>query len=196
MAKSRSSVRGEKGRGSAGPYERTLAEAAKQKQTVTSEGVSVAPLLDGVIRNSVTSHVDERGFLVEAFDPRWEWVDEPLVYSYVTTVRPGYAKGWGLHKKHSDRYFLLFGHLELVLYDVRPESPTYGQISIAKLSEYKRGHVTIPPLVWHALRNVGSTDVVVINFPTIQFDHADPDKYGLPLENDVIPYSFAGTPGW
>ena len=64
MAKSRSSVRGEKGRGSAGPYERTLAEAAKQKQTVTSEGVSVAPPLDGVIRNSVTSHVDERGFLV------------------------------------------------------------------------------------------------------------------------------------
>ena len=194
MAGSRSPADGNDGR--SGPYELTLAEAAKQQQTVTSEGVSVAALLDGVKRHSVTTHVDERGFLVEAFDPRWEWVDEPFAYAYVTTVRPGYAKGWGLHKKHSDRYLLLFGHLELVLYDVRPESTTYGQISVNKLSEYQRGHVTIPPLVWHALRNVGDTDVVVINFPTIAFDHADPDKYGLPLDNDVIPYSFAGTPGW
>ena len=182
--------------GEIGPYELTLAEAAKQPQTVSGEGAQIASLLAGVKTHSVTTHVDGRGFLVEAFDPRWEWVDEPFAYAYVTTVRPGYAKGWGLHKNHADRYFLLFGHLELVLYDVRPDSPTYGQISINKLSEYHRGHVTIPRLVWHALRNVGNTDVVVINFPTIPFDHANPDKYGLPLNNDVIPYSFAGTPGW
>jgi dTDP-4-dehydrorhamnose 3,5-epimerase len=178
------------------PYELTLAAAERQQQTVTGEGRPVAPLLDGVRRNSVATHVDERGFLVELFDPRWEWLDEPFAYAYVTTVRPGYAKGWGLHKEHTDRYFLLFGHLEVVLYDVRRESTTYGKISVVRLSEYDRGHLTIPAFVWHALRNVGDTDVVVINFPTIQFDHAHPDKYGLPLHNDVIPYSIGDTPGW
>jgi dTDP-4-dehydrorhamnose 3,5-epimerase len=178
------------------PFELTLGAAARQRQTVTDEGRPVAPLLDGVKRSSVATHVDDRGFLVEAFDPRWEWVDDPFAYAYVTTVRPGYAKGWGLHKQHDDRYFLLLGHLEVVLYDVRRESSTYGQISVMRLSEYDRGHLTIPALVWHALRNVGDTDVVVINFPTIPFDYADPDKYGLPLDNDVIPYFFGDTPGW
>ena len=178
------------------PLERTLNAAARQPQTVTTDGTPVAPLLDHVKRFNVPTHVDQRGFLVEVFDPRWEWVDEPLVYCYVTTVRPGHAKGWGLHKEHADRYFMLFGNLELVLYDVRQESGTYGQISVVRLSESNRGLVTIPAFVWHALRNVGDSDVVVINFPTIQFDHASPDKYGLPLDNDVIPYSFAGVPGW
>src|SRR4051794_39237503 len=92
-----------------GPLELTLAAAAKQPQTVTTDGAPIAPMLDGVRRFSVPTHVDDRGFLVEAFDPRWSFVDEPIVYSYVTTVVPGHAKGWGLHKKHSDRYFLLFG---------------------------------------------------------------------------------------
>ena len=191
------SVSGARGPGLTGdPFTDTLDAAAKQAQTVTETGVRVAPMLDGVVRNDVRTQVDDRGILVELFDPRWDWITEPFAYCYATTVRPGYAKGWGLHKKHDDRYFMLFGHLEVVLYDVRPQSPTYGQISTVKLSETNRGHLLIPAFVWHALRNIGDTDVVVINFPTIQFDHADPDKYGLPLENDVIPYSFAGTPGW
>ena len=54
----------------------------------------------------------------------------------------------------------------------------------------------IPPLVWHTLRNVGTRDLVVVNFPTIQFDHSNPDKYSLPLDTDLIPYSFDGVSGW
>jgi dTDP-4-dehydrorhamnose 3,5-epimerase len=178
------------------PFERTLEAATRQPQTVTTDGTSVAPMLDGAKRFSVPTHVDDRGLLVEVFDPRWDFVEEPMVYCYATTVRPGHAKGWGLHKEHKDRYFMLFGHLEVVLYDVRRESATYGQISVVKMSEANRGLVTIPAFVWHALRNVGDSDVVVLNFPTIQFDHASPDKYGIPLDNDVIPYSFASIPGW
>lgn len=175
---------------------KTLDAASKDSQTVTPTGAPVAGLPEGVERFSVTTHVDDRGWLVEMFNPAWEWVTEPLVYAYATTIRPGGAKGWALHKKHSDRYFLLFGELEVVLYDVRPDSATKGQIAIVRLSEFERGLVTFPPFVWHATRNLGSKDVVIVNFPTMAFDHADPDKYRLPLKNDVIPYSFGDTPGW
>jgi dTDP-4-dehydrorhamnose 3,5-epimerase len=174
----------------------TLAAAKKDPQTVTPAGKPVAGLLEGVERFSVPTHVDDRGWLVELFNPKWDWVTDPLVYSYVTAIRPGGAKGWGLHKRHRDRYFLLFGSLEVVMYDVRPDSATTGRISTVRLSEFERGLLVIPTLVWHAVRNLGSTDVVIVNFPTMGFDHADPDKYRLPLNNDLIPYSFGDTPGW
>lgn len=176
--------------------EQTLAAATRQEQTVTSEGKRTDAMLDGVSRRSVPSHVDERGFLVELFNPSWDFVTEPFAYAYATTVRPGYAKGWGMHKKHSDRYFLLFGEIEVVLFDVRPDSSTCGQISIQRMSEYDRGLLNIPPFVWHAMRNIGSKDAVVVNFPTIEFDHTNPDKYGLPLDTPLIPHSFEGIRGW
>ena len=142
------------------------------------------------------TQVDDRGWLVELFNPKWDWLTDPFAYAYVTTIRPGYAKGWGLHKEHMDRYFLLFGEVEVVLYDVRPGSATCGQIAKVRMSEFDRGLLSIPSHVWHAAHNLGSRDVVIVNFPTVAYDHANPDKYSLPLDSDLIPYSFAGTPGW
>ncbi len=43
---------------------------------------------------------------------------------------------------------------------------------------------------------VNEKDVVVIDFPTAAYDHADPDKYRLPIDTPLIPYSFAGARGW
>jgi dTDP-4-dehydrorhamnose 3,5-epimerase len=54
----------------------------------------------------------------------------------------------------------------------------------------------IPADVWHANRNLGETDVVVVNFPTIPYEHTDPDKYRLPLDKDQIPYTWSDLPGW
>jgi dTDP-4-dehydrorhamnose 3,5-epimerase len=180
----------------AGPLESTLNAATRQPESVTPDGQRVGKGIAGVTRTHARSHVDPRGFLVELFDPRWDWLAEPFAYAYATTVRPGYAKGWGLHKEHSDRYFLLLGEAEVVLYDVRPESETCGQVASYSVTEFDRGHLVIPPLVWHALRNVGTSDVLVVNFPTTAFDHSNPDKYSLPLDTDLIPYSFDGVLGW
>jgi dTDP-4-dehydrorhamnose 3,5-epimerase len=44
--------------------------------------------------------------------------------------------------------------------------------------------------VWHADRNIGNWDAVVVNFPTIPCDHADPDQYRLPLNSDEISHRF------
>ncbi len=40
----------------------------------------------------------------------------------------------------------------------------------------------IPRGVWHAERCIGGKDAMVVNFPTIQYDHTNPDKYRLPLD--------------
>ena len=176
--------------------EQTLAAAVKDRQTVTSEGKSLDGLIEGSVFREVTTHVDERGSVVELFDPRWQWHPDPLVFAYSFTIKPGFAKGWNLHKLHEDRYFLLQGEMELILYDVRPASMTYGKVSRVVLSEYRRGLINVPKFVWHADRNIGTRDCVVVNFPTTQYDHANPDKYRLPLDSPLIPYKFPEAGGW
>jgi dTDP-4-dehydrorhamnose 3,5-epimerase len=167
----------------------------KNKQTVTPEGREMLELPEGVKIRPVYTHVDERGFVVEAYDVRWNFHPNPLVFSHVFTIRPGMAKGWGMHKKHDDRYFILFGEMEMLLYDDRDNSPTKGLVSKFFMTEYERRLLSIPSGVWHASRNIGQRDVVVIDFPTVLYDHADPDKYRLPLNNDKIPYKFDNPMG-
>ena len=173
-----------------------MAEPVRDTATVTSDGEPLEPVPHGVSFRDVPTHVDERGSVVELYDPRWGWHPEPLVFAYSFTVRPGFVKGWGLHKEHDDRYLLLQGELEVVLYDERPDSPTSGLLSRTVLSEYRRRLMSIPAGVWHADHNLGDRDAVVINFPTIQYDHANPDKYRLPLDNDRIPFRFENVRGW
>jgi dTDP-4-dehydrorhamnose 3,5-epimerase len=173
-----------------------MATPVKDTQTVMPTGESVQAVPFGVTFRDAVTHVDDRGAVCELFDPRWGWHKDPLVFAYSFTVRPGMIKGWGIHRKHEDRYFILFGEVEVILYDERPDSPTRGLVSKIVLSEYRRRLMNIPAGVWHADRNIGDKDAVVVNFPTIQYDHADPDKYRLPLDTDQIPHKFDNPRGW
>lgn len=174
---------------------RTLNAAVPDVQTVTPAGESVLANIDGVTFHEIPTHVDYRGTVVEMFDPRWNWCPDPVVFVYCFTIRPARAKGWGLHKKHEDRYCLLQGEMEVVLYDVRTDSPTCGQLQKIVLSDTNRRLVNIPAYVWHADHNIGLRDAVVVNFPTIPYDHANPDKYRLPLDTPLIPHSFGDVTG-
>ena len=173
----------------------TLKRAVKDRQTVSPDGKSIEALTEGVVFREAPTHTDERGSVVEMFDPRWNWHPDPFVFAYAFTIRPGIVKGWNLHKLHEDRYFLLQGELDLVLYDVRPESSTCGQICRITLTEHNRRLVNVPKNVWHADHNIGSSDVLIVNFPTMAYDHADPDKYRLPIDTPLIPFSFPGARG-
>ena len=63
-------------------------------------------------------------------------------------------------------------------------------------SLHQRMIVNVPRDVWHADHNIGSTDVVVVSFPTIPYDHAPPDKYRPPVGTDLIPYTSGDAKGW
>ncbi|HXT78246.1 MAG TPA: hypothetical protein VN702_01675 [Acetobacteraceae bacterium] len=176
--------------------ETTLAAAVQDVATVTPDGASLRRLTHGVTIRRLVTHTDDRGTVTELFDPRWGFHPDPLVFCYTFGIRPGVAKGWNLHRRHEDRYALLHGEMELVLFDPRPDSPTCNEVCRIVLSERDRCIVNVPTNVWHADRNIGDRDVVVVNFPTIQYDHASPDKYRLPLDTPLIPYRFpAGTTG-
>jgi dTDP-4-dehydrorhamnose 3,5-epimerase len=162
----------------------------KAGQTVTVDGKSVKPLIDGVKIHQQVTQQDERGTLCEIYSPHWNFDDIPLVFAYLVTIRPGKVKGWALHKDQVDRYFFCSGTVKLVLYDDRADSPTHGMVNELYFSEFNRSLVLVPPGVYHAVHNVGTTEALMFNIPSEPYHHDDPDKYLLPLENDLIPYTF------
>lgn len=160
----------------------------KDDPTVTAEGESLQESIDGVeVRRSPT-HADERGTLCEVYDLRWGFTDDPLVYVYHVTVRPGSVRGWVVHRKQDDRLFFYAGVLRIVMYDARTDSPTHGSLNVFHLGGHDRALLKIPAGVYHAVQNVGDHEGAFINLPSQPYQHDDPDKYRLPLENDVIPY--------
>jgi len=68
-------------------------------------------------------------------------------------------------------------------------------LSKVYLPEYNRRVMIIPLDVWHAFRNVGTKDVLVVSLPTIQYNHMSPDNYRLPLDTDLISYKFDNPDG-
>jgi len=103
-------------------------------------------------------------------------------------------KAWNLHKIQEDRIAVMEGTLRWGFYDTRAESPTYQHLVVRTFGERNRVLFTIPSGVWHGTQNVGTADAAFINLPTVLYDHADPDKYFLPVENSLIPCAFGPTP--
>ena len=174
----------------------TMAAAVRDRQMAAPDGSRMGRLIDGMRIKPLTTHADARGSITELYDPRWNWHEAPLVFAYTFSIRPGFVKGWNLHREHEDRYTVLQGEMEIVLFDPRPESPTCGDVCRVVMSEHHRSLVNIPRYVWHADHNIGTKDVVAVNFPTSPYEHANPDKYRLPLDTDLIPYSFGDAKGW
>ena len=172
-----------------------MSQPMTDMQTVTSEGQSVKPLIEGVRIRSATTLPDERGTVCEMFSCAWDFDDAPLVYVYQITIRPQKIKGWVVHREQVDRLFVSQGTLKIVLYDDRADSPTYRMLNEIYLSEHNRGLIRIPQGVYHAVQNVELTDALFVNFPTRPYQHANPDKYRLPLNNSLIPYNFPTAQG-
>src|SRR5262249_34827629 len=137
----------------------------KDTQTVTPEGKSVKTLIDGVRIRPATTIPDDRGTVCEVINPAWKFDDAPLVYLYQVTIRPQRIKGWVVHRHQDDRLFFSRGAIRIVLYDDRPESPTYKMLNELFIGEENRALVRIPAGVYHALQNIGNTDAMFINAP-------------------------------
>jgi dTDP-4-dehydrorhamnose 3,5-epimerase len=161
--------------------------AVKDEPTVTSTGEPHRAPIDGVQIRVARTHADERGTLCEIFDPRWGFDDNPIVFVYTATVRPGQLKGWVVHLRQDDRLFFSSGTARVSLFDAREESETFGGVNVLHAGAHERVLLRIPAGVYHAVRNVGLDDVVFVNMPTRPYEHEDPDKYRLPADTDLIP---------
>lgn len=163
-------------------------DADNDAPTVTARGESLATQIDGVITRDVVTHVDHRGRLFEVFNGHdSEFWAAPIVHSYVFTLRTNTIKGWGVHQKKADRYCLIHGETMTVLYDARPDSPTYQLVQEVPLSNQGIQQLLIPAGVWHLSVNLAPHETLLINFPTEAYHYESPDRLTLPWNTDKIP---------
>lgn len=166
----------------------------KDEQTVTTRGERVKALIDGVVLHPLLTHEDHRGDLTELYSDVHRVSDEPIVYIYQASIRPGMTKAWLVHQHQEDRICAVAGFMRWALYDDRADSPTYRQLDIFTISERNRAILRIPRGVWHGVQNIGQDEAIFVNTPTAPYNHENPDKLRLPLKNDLIPFDFSDFP--
>ncbi|HVR38278.1 MAG TPA: hypothetical protein VMU84_04230 [Thermoanaerobaculia bacterium] len=111
--------------------------ATKDAQSITADWRPMLTLIDGVIVRDVVNVPKENGYLTEL--ARVEWLDDGAKIEQVFQVvlNPGGVAAWHAHAKTTDRLFVAFGSMRIVLYDAREDSPTRGAIN--ELRSARRG---------------------------------------------------------
>lgn len=162
----------------------------KAVQTVRPASNEFLNLVDGAKVHECITHIDNRGSLTEAFNTSWDFSSEPIVHVYRVSIAAQGIKAWQYHKTYSDRSFFGWGKFRIVLYDMRPKSPTYKQITTIYAGIEKPRLILIPPLVVHGVQNLSETETSFINMPTKIYSYDDPDKYRIPWDSKDIPYKW------
>lgn len=170
-----------------------LRGAQKDGQQVSGEWQKIGGRIDGVVVREVLHVLRDHGVITENYRSEWDPTGLPVVHVYQSRLFPGAIGAWSCHAKSVDRLFINQGHVKVVLYDGREGSATEGQLMELHIGDARPTFVIIPIGVWHGLQNLGSSDALMLNFPTNAYVYEDPDHYRLPWDTTEIPYSW--TPG-
>ncbi|THD84648.1 polysaccharide biosynthesis protein [Aliigemmobacter aestuarii] len=151
--------------------------------------LAVENQIEGLRLRRLVSNSDGRGTLTvlmtDLHDPSFV---TPHVYHVMAEA--GSVRAWVYHKRQSDRLAFLAGSFRVVLYDLRPESPTRGALNVLDVGAANPVLLTIPAFVVHGVQNLGHEAAHFINMPTRAYDPAHPDKSRLDRDHPGIPYRF------
>ncbi len=146
-------------------------------------------MIDGVLIKKLRVMPDERGRVMEIFRRDDEFFEE-FGQVYLTTTYSGVIKAWHCHKIQSDNIAVVRGMLKLVLYDLREDSPTKGELNEFFIGEHNPILVHVPSNVYHGWKCIGPEEALVVNCPTEPYNYGEPDEYRLPYDTDQIPYDW------
>ena len=122
--------------------------------------------IEGVVVKPLRQFGDDRGWLIELYrQDELEPGDFPVM-AYVSQTLPGVARGPHEHRDQADLFaFVGPGDFELLMWDTRRESPTFGNRQALRVGASNMQSVLVPAGVVHAYKNVGEVPGVVFNAP-------------------------------
>ena len=135
------------------------------KSVPTSESFKIGDI-EGVVVKDLRKFVDSRGWLAELF--RHDELDQEFypVMAYTSATLPGVTRGPHEHVDQADLFcFIGPSNFMLRLWDNRPHSGTYNNMTTIVVGEDNPKSVLIPAGVVHAYRNVGNVPGIVFNCP-------------------------------
>ncbi|MGE3974374.1 MAG: dTDP-4-dehydrorhamnose 3,5-epimerase family protein [Bdellovibrionales bacterium] len=144
-------------------------------------------MIQGVKITPLKQILDERGKIMHMLRN-----DSPLFQKfgeiYFSAVEPGAIKAWHIHKEMTLNYAVPHGKIKLVLYDDRPDSPSYKKLQEIYLSPENYCLVTIPPMVWNGFKGVAQYPSIVANCSDIPHSPHEIDR--MDPFTDKIPYKW------
>ncbi|QFU74334.1 dTDP-4-dehydrorhamnose 3,5-epimerase [Halioglobus maricola] len=164
--------------------------AVKDGAVITQDWQVERQDITGVHCKEVLHVPRDHGVITEMYRPEWDPTGLPVGHCYQSRLFPGAIGAWSCHAKQIDRLFVNQGHMKVVMYDGREDSPTFGTVNEFHVGDTRPTFLVIPTGVWHGVQNLGAGDVLMLNFPTIAYQYHDPDHYRLPFDSDEIPYSW------
>jgi dTDP-4-dehydrorhamnose 3,5-epimerase len=167
-----------------------LPGATKDEQSVTADWTVLQETIEGVQLIEVRNVIANSGHTTEVLRRDWFGGAVEIDQVFQVTLGPHGISAWHVHMDTTDRLFVNAGHVKIVLFDSRPESPTRGLVNEFRLGERRPGLVIIPPGVWHGVQNLQATESRVLNLVDVAYEYEDPDHWRLPADTAEIPYSF------
>jgi dTDP-4-dehydrorhamnose 3,5-epimerase len=164
--------------------------AKKDRQSATAEGQLTQDLLEGVRLKEVPNLITRNGITTELYRPEWPVGPDQVRHMIHVILRGDALSAWHMHEKQTDTFFVTDGTIKVILFDDRPGSPTQGKGNVFHLSRMRPTLVTVPPGIWHGLKNLEKTQSGFINYFDRPYDYADPDEWRLPPDTEKIPFRF------
>lgn len=128
---------------------------------------------------------DDRGFFTELFrlggEEAWARGFTPRAQVSAALSYPGTIKAVHYHRRQTDLWTPVRGQLQVVLFDLRLESSTFGRVNTIYAGEWRPWRLRIPPGVGHGYKVV-STEPALMIYATDRF--YDPDDEGRIPYND------------
>ncbi len=143
-------------------------------------------MIDGVKVVPLRQIVDERGkimHMLKATDPHFVSFGE----IYFSCAWPGVIKAWHIHKSMTVSNAVVSGRARLVMYDLRPDSPTKGELQEVFFGEDNYVLVQIPPGIANGYKAYGDKMVIMANAASEphrpdEMDRLDPFTPDIPFD--------------
>ena len=115
---------------------------------------------------------DERGWLIEVLGTDALGADNKFGQLHVSVAHPGKVRGNHYHTRKIEWFCVPGGTGKLLLKDLET-----GEDKEVLMGEDALRTVKITPGTIHAIKNIGTNDMVLIVYTNEKFDPADPDTY-------------------
>lgn len=170
---------------------KTLTKSDLQKELtekLTTQDYSKKPIIDGVKIVELKTFTGEDGYFMELVRLNDEnkilGIEEFQVkQASFSVVQPGGVKGWHLHLKQEDIWFVPPDSQLLVgLYDLRKDSATHGTQMRLTLGNHKSLLLLIPRGVVHGCANISTKPSSMFYLTNQYFDAEAPDEHRLPWD--------------
>ena len=144
-------------------------------------------MIHGVSIKELVSHPDDRGFFREVVRDTDAFFGEGFAQWSHSRMERNVVKAWHFHHQQVDWWYVPIGNVDVVLYDLREDSPTYRQKMEFQMGENNPVCTRIPPGVAHGCK-VASDEAHLFYITSKIYNPDDEGRY--PFNTDQIDHDW------